>query len=185
MAHWCAGCHCCGNPVHQRRIERATVVSLAGPSGDPSLVETNRGRYSGLLDGVLPDRKRCASSPGLRFTNHKALGEVHGYLNRYDQQVTLLEEDRERHFLGWLSPGWSASQPFEPSFPGGFPERSSDSQPRRMVHTEPWFPSVCLKSDAAGCDAHIPPSRSVDGRLGTGEQLGCLELHGEDLALCL
>ena len=33
------------------------------------------------------------------------MGELHGFLGRHHRQVTVLEEGREREFLGWLAPG--------------------------------------------------------------------------------
>ena len=38
---------------------------------------------------------------------HQVTSEAFDYLNRYDQQISVLAEDRERIFMGWLGPGFS------------------------------------------------------------------------------
>ena len=38
---------------------------------------------------------------------HTANEEVFAFLNRYDQQISALAEDRERVLLGWLGLGFS------------------------------------------------------------------------------
>ena len=42
---------------------------------------------------------------GSVLSGRAASGEVHGYLGRYSQQVSVIREDRSQKFLGWLSPG--------------------------------------------------------------------------------
>ena len=50
------------------------------------------------------------------------MGPEEGFLGRYHNQVTVLKEDRERVFLGWLDPGgrkFSLSRAFLSAIVGG------------------------------------------------------------------
>ena len=89
------------------------VVSLGGPPlRRPTLLRVPVG--ASLDDFAAPDlevgtgpaERRIIS--GSLLSGRTASGEVTGYLGRYHRQVTVLEEDRRRRFLGWLAPGAGA-----------------------------------------------------------------------------
>ncbi len=107
------------------------------------------------------------------------------YLGRYDNQITVLAEGREREFLGWLTPG-------------------SDKYSVVKTHLGALIPGkrFALSTALHGSKRNIVPigmyekvvpfdlmptqllksllMRDVE----TAERLGCLELAEEDVALC-
>lgn len=168
------------------RLDPTRVVSLAGPPvGRPRLLRTRLGAsLDGLVDGEVAEGERRVIS-GSVLSGRIAAGEVHGYLGRYHNQVSVLLEDRERELLGWLMPGvgkFSLLKAYAASF---LPRRSfafttathgSDRAIVPMGLYERVFP------------LDLPPTallRSlVVGDVERAEELGVLELDEEDVALC-
>jgi Na+-transporting NADH:ubiquinone oxidoreductase subunit A len=163
------------------------VVSVAGPIvNDPELVETRLGaEVSELVAGKVPEAVEHRIVSGSALYGHNAGPGVMGYVNRYDQQITVLAEDRERVFLGWLTPGsdrFSTIRALVSRWLGGkkfdFTTTTHGSH-RAMVPIGMFervmpldiLPTFLLRS-------------LLMGDLERAEQLGCLELHEEDLALC-
>ena len=102
-----------GEPDVQR------IVALAGPQvARPRLLRTRLGAaLADLTHGeigtgaeAVPDGavRVISGSPlsGRTAIGEKAPADLHGYLGRFHDTVTVLEDDRERHFLGWLTPGF-------------------------------------------------------------------------------
>jgi Na+-transporting NADH:ubiquinone oxidoreductase subunit A len=88
------------------RLDVERVVALAGPGvRQPRLLRTRLGAaMAGLTQGELAaDPQRIIS--GSVLDGRTAMGEVHGYLGRYHQQVSALAEGGERELLGWIAPG--------------------------------------------------------------------------------
>jgi Na+-transporting NADH:ubiquinone oxidoreductase subunit NqrA len=114
-----------------------------------------------------------------------AAGKPYDYLNRYDLQVSCLAEDRERVFLGWLGLGAEKFSTVRTYLSGWMPKKDFDlttttnGSHRAMVPIGMFervmpldiMPTFLLRS-------------LLVGDLERAEQLGCLELHEEDLALC-
>jgi Na+-transporting NADH:ubiquinone oxidoreductase subunit A len=113
------------------------------------------------------------------------MGEIHGYLGRYHQQISALREGRERVFLGWLAPGvdmYSTSGAYVSSL---FPSKKFDlttavhGSHRHMVPLgmyERVFPFDILPTFLL---------RAILVKdVGRAEELGVLELDEEDVALC-
>ena len=106
-------------------------------------------------------------------------------MGRYDRQITLLEEDRENVFMGWLSPGFDlfsvagiyVSKIFKPK-KFRFTTTTNGSQ-RAMIPIGLYekvmpmdlMPTFLLRS-------------LIVGDTERAEELGVLELDEEDLALC-
>ena len=88
------------------KLNPERVVSVAGPSVlEPAVVRTRLGADTrALTAGVIRGGEQRIVS-GSVFFGTKANDDVTGYLGRFSQQVTVLAEDRERVFLGWLAPG--------------------------------------------------------------------------------
>ena len=116
---------------------------------------------------------------------YTAQDEALGYLNRYDAQVTALSENRERKFLGWLAPGggiYSTINAFVSSLTPGktFDMTTTTNGSHRAMVPIGMFERVM--------PLDIMPTfllRSLlVGDVERSEELGCLELHEEDLALC-
>ncbi len=86
------------------RVDR--VISIAGPTvKDPHLVKTRWGANTQeLTKGKLEDVENRIISGSVLF-GHNATEDAFSYLNRYDSQVSALQEGRHREFMGWLRPG--------------------------------------------------------------------------------
>ena len=81
------------------------VISVAGPAvKSPKIVETILGAStSDLTQGLLEEQENRVIS-GSVLSGRKAAGPF-AYLGRFDLQVSVLEEGRDREFLGWHMPG--------------------------------------------------------------------------------
>ena len=90
------------------KLDVSRVVALAGPVvKSPRLLRTRLGAaLDALVTGELHDGENRVIS-GSVLSGRAAMGEIHGFLGRYHQQVSALREGREREFLGWLGLGTS------------------------------------------------------------------------------
>jgi Na+-transporting NADH:ubiquinone oxidoreductase subunit A len=167
------------------RISTERVVSLAGPAvTQPRLLRTRLGAsIEELARGELqPGECRVLSGSVL---SGRATSDWAAYLGRYHNQITVLREGREREFLGWTMPGadkFSLTRTFLSGFLPArlFPLTTSQlGSPRAMVPIGGFervvpldlLPTQLLRAIAVG-DTEM------------AQQLGCLELEEEDLALC-
>ena len=167
-------------------IDSTRVIALAGPAvSRPRLVDTRMGAaVDELVHGELHEGDVRVLS-GSVLSGRTAAGPVHGFLGRYHRQVSALFEGRRRELLGWALPGgekFSALRVF-----------ASRLQPRRRL---------ALNTSANGSARAIVPiglyekvmpfdllptlllKALVTGDVERAEELGCLELDEEDLALC-
>jgi Na+-transporting NADH:ubiquinone oxidoreductase subunit A len=165
-------------------VER--TIALAGPCVNrPRLLRTRRGAaIDDLVNGELKEGKKRVVS-GSVFGGRTAMGDVHGFIGRYHQQITVLAEGDQREFLGWMRPGlnaFSVSSAFlSKLMPGkkfGFTTATNGSH-RAIV-------PIGLYEKVFPFD--IPPSFLLRALavhdLERAAELGCLELIEEDLALC-
>jgi Na+-transporting NADH:ubiquinone oxidoreductase subunit A len=162
------------------------TISLGGPAAKrPRLLETRLGAAtSELVDGELEEGEARVIS-GSVLSGRKAEGDVFGYLGRYHLQVSVIHEERERAFLGWLAPGFdrfSLTRAFAATLSSHreFPLTTSTHGSRRAIVPIGAYEKV-LPMDLA-------PTALLRSLLmkdfERSEQLGCLELDEEDLALC-
>ncbi len=175
-----------GKLITTGKLHPERVISLAGPMvEEPRLVRTRLGASTDdLTNGQLFDRE-CRVISGSVLGGRTAKGDKEGFLGRYALQVSVIEEDRKREFLGWLTPGESAFSLFpiyvDKLFPGhlfNFTTNTNGSH-RAMV-------PIGMYEDVMPLDI-IPTFllRSLAAKdLEKVEQLGALELDEEDLALC-
>ena len=161
------------------------VVSLAGPSVKaPRLVVTRVGvSLDELTSGELVDGSHRVVS-GSILGGRTATG-VFGYLGRYHQQVSVLEEGTQRVPFGWLSPGTNKHSVMgiylSKFMPGKLLDYTTNTNgsPRAMVPVGAYekvmpldiLPTQLLRS-------------LIVGDTDTAVKLGALELAEEDLALC-
>lgn len=161
-------------------------IAIAGPGARrPRLLRTRLGAsLDEIVRGELADGAQRVIS-GSVLTGRTASGEIHGYLGRFHQQVSVIAEDADRAFLGWMAPGknkYSVLKVFASALSRGrkFAFTSTmNGAPRAMV--------------PLGLYERVVPQdfvmtyllRSlIVGDIERAEQLGCLELDEEDLALC-
>ncbi len=163
------------------------VVSLAGPRvTEPRLVRTRLGASTDeLLAGQVEtsgQENRVIS--GSMLSGRTARAEV-SYLGRYDQQITVLQEDRHRYLFGYLNLGKNKHSVMNIYLSKFNPNKrfslttTTNGSPRAIVPVGNYervmpldiLPTQLLRS-------------LVIGDLEDAQMLGCLELDEEDLALC-
>jgi Na+-transporting NADH:ubiquinone oxidoreductase subunit A len=167
------------------RLSVERVVSLAGPVvRRPRLLRTRLGASVEELvahEGGTGDERWVAGS----VLHGRTAEGPHAYLGRYHLQIAGLGVEPRRPFLGWLGPGFSIYSRL-PIFasalvPGKRFAFNTDAHgdPRAIVPIGVYekvmpldlMPTALLKSLMVG-DAE------------RAQELGCLELDEEDLALC-
>ena len=161
------------------------VVSLAGPSVvNPRLVVTRLGAsLDELTAGELVEGLHRVVSGSL--LGGRTASGVLGYLGRYHQQVSVLEEGTERVPFGWLSPGANKHSVMGIYLSKFMPNKlldyttNTNGSPRAMVPVGAYekvmpldiLPTQLLRS-------------LIVGDTDMAVKLGALELAEEDLALC-
>lgn len=168
------------------KLDVERIVSVAGPSVlDPRLVRTRLGADTSEMvgDGAAEEEVRVVA--GSVLSGKKAMGDVFGFLGRYDRQVSVLREGRERVLMGWLTPGLDAFSIFPIYLSKLFAKRrfafstALNGSPRAMV-------PIGMYEDVMPMD--ILPTfllrALIVGDVEQAEKLGVLELDEEDLALC-
>ena len=167
-------------------LDVARIVSLGGPPVlRPRLLRT---RLGAALDDLVTDEvdegeRRVIS--GSVLSGRSTSSEVFGYLGRYHQQISVIAEGRGREFLGWLSPGldkFSATNTFASTVFGRklFRLTTSTHGSKRAIVPIGVFEKV-MPLDLMP----TPLLRAlIMGDVDRAEELGCLELDEEDLALC-
>ena len=167
------------------RLYTERVISLAGPQIDnPRLLRTRLGAdLQALCAGEQKEGDNRVISGSVLGGRAVATGVA--YLGRYHNQVSVLLEGRHREFMGWLSPGvnkHSSLGIYISSFFGRKPlamTTNTNGSERAMVPVGQYenimpldiLPTQLLRS-------------LIVGDTETAQQLGCLELEEEDLALC-
>jgi len=170
-----------GNLFTTGKIDTERVISVAGSQVKLStLIKTEIGAdlIELTTDALTSGENRIIS--GSVLTGHNATGFL-SYLGRYHQQVSVIEEDRKREFFGWVNP-----------FGNRFSVKSV-VMPKKKLN---------LSTSLHGGERAIVPVGSYEAvmpldilpnyllralavnDIEEAEQLGCLELDEEDLALC-
>lgn len=166
------------------QLDVSRHIALAGPLfNSPRVFATRLGAsVEGLIEGrTVEGSKRIIS--GSVLNGHEAAGET-AYLGRYDNQVSVIEEQEDREFMGWIAPGltkFSALNVFVSSLfkPRAFNISTSQyGSPRAIVPIGVYEKVMPLD---------ILPTPLIKSILvqdtDSAQQLGCLELVEEDLAL--
>jgi len=174
-----------GSLFRTGELELERVVSLAGPSVTrPRVVRSRIGACTAdVTQGELrPGDHRIIS--GSVLSGRRAMGDVDGYLGRYHRQISVIRESREREFLGWLAPGFRKFS-VKPAFlsalvPGRkFELTTSTNGSSRAI--------VPIGSYEKVMPMDILPTfllrALVMHDVERAEELGCLELEEEDVAL--
>ena len=167
-------------------IDVTRVVSLAGPAVTrPRLVQTRLGMATDALTSGELDHADARVISGSVLSGRTAMGPVDGYLGRYHRQVSALPECHKRDFLGWAGAGVNKysmiGSYLSHWWPGHrFPMSTAvNGSPRAIVpiglyeRVMPFdLPATFLLKALVTQDVEL------------AEELGCLELDEEDLALC-
>lgn len=151
---------------------------------NPRLIKTRLGAdLDRLCQGELFDAENRIVS-GSPIYGTAAEGPL-AFLGRFSNGISVLPEDRSRHFQGFLSPGFdkfSAKPTFLSSF---FPDKSFALGTNKQGSVRDVVP---IGSYEQVMPLDIVPTFLVkallSGDLERMEQLGALELDGEDMALC-
>lgn len=164
-------------------VER--VISLAGPRAkNPRLLRTHLGaNLDELIDKEIENPKDTRVISGSVFNGRKLEGQFH-YLGRYHNQVTLIEEDEKREFLGWQMPGankFSIKRVFVSSLLAGkkFAMGSNTNGSPRAIVPIGSFEDITSLDILPTQLLRALMSRDTDG----AQELGCLEFAEEDLAI--
>lgn len=162
------------------------IISIAGPAvKEPRNVRTQLGASIDDLtkDGLSSDNVRTLSGSVL---SGRISGSPIGFLGRFHNQVTVLNNGGKREFLGWAMPGgkkFSVTKAFLSAFTGGSDklafDTSSQGSKRAIVPIGMYEKVMPLDIIAT------PLLKSLTVQdTETAQMLGCLELDEEDLALC-
>lgn len=170
------------------RLDPSRVISIAGPNvKDPRLVRSRLGAcISEAVTGeIADDDKEMRAISGSVLSGKRTESEVFDFLGRYERQISLLEEDRENVFMGWLTPGANLF-----SVTGIY--LSKIFKPERFQFTTNTNGSVRAMVPIGLYEKIMPMDlmptfllRSMMvGDVERAENFGILELDEEDLALC-
>ncbi|MFW8592503.1 Na(+)-translocating NADH-quinone reductase subunit A [Glaciecola sp. 2405UD65-10] len=174
-----------GATVTSGELDVSRVVSIAGPAAkQPQIVRTQIGASTNeLVKGQYADTPVRIIS-GSVLNGVKANGP-HAYLGRFHVQVSIIEEDTEKKFLGWITPG-SDKHSVTRAYLGHLSPKklfnmtsTTNGSNRSMVPIGNYervmpldiIPTLLLRDLLSG---------DSDG----AQTLGALELDEEDLALC-
>jgi len=174
-----------GNLFTTGRRYTDRVISLAGPAViNPRLIHTRLGaNLEQLTEGEL-------NGDDMRIISGSVLGGRHAknkvcFLGRYANQVSVLEEGDQREFMGWISPGANKFSKLGIYLSKLNPKKrfalttTTNGSERAMVPVGSY--ELVMPLD-------ILPTQLLRSLIvsdtETAQQLGCLELDEEDIALC-
>ncbi len=168
-------------------LDPRRVIALSGPQVTaPRLLRTRLGACTDeIIANNIDDSVECRVLTGPVLSGRRASGWGR-YLSRYHNQVTVLREGRERQFLGWIVPGaqkYSTNNVFISAL-------NRARQVFQMTTTQNGSPRamVPIGSYEKVVPMDMLPTQLLRALLvrdtDTAQQLGCLELDEEDLALC-
>ncbi len=167
------------------KLSTTKVISIGGPkSVNPTLVRTVVGAHLGEVTSGKVGSGEVRVISGSVLSGRKMEGAF-AYLGKFHQIISLLEEGRDREFLGWHMPGlnkFSLKRTFlhwlKPGQSFDFTTKLHGSK-RAMVPIgsyESVMPLDILPTQLLRALATNDTDHAVE--------LGCLELDEEDIALC-
>jgi Na+-transporting NADH:ubiquinone oxidoreductase subunit A len=166
-------------------LDNRKVVSLGGPEAkNPRLLRTLLGADVTELTANEANAGDMRMLSGSVLQGNHAHG-VHGYLGRFHNQVSILREGREKELFGWIKPGVNQHSVTRAYLGHLSPKKlfgmttTTNGSDRSMVPIGNYerimpldiLPTLLLRDMISG---------DTDG----AQNLGCLELDEEDLALC-
>ncbi len=174
-----------GRQFRTGKVSTERVIALGGPPvRKPTLVRSRLGAaLEPLIRGRL-ENVECRMISGPLLSGVRAAGWA-AYLGRYHLQVAVLQEGRDRELLGWIAPGRNKY-----SVTNAFLSSLSRSKRFALTTTQNGSPRamVPIGSYERVMPLDILPTQLLRAILvkdtDVAQQLGCLELDEEDLALC-
>ncbi len=161
------------------------IIALAGPGvTDPRLIRTTLGaNLTEMLAGELMDGGQRIIS-GSVLSGRTSNSPI-DYLGRYHQQVSVLNNNTSRDFLGYLSIGLKKHSVFPVFLSKWLGEKnlefstSTNGSPRAMVPIGTYDSVIPMDILATQLLRSL-----LVGDIENAINLGCLELDEEDVALC-
>lgn len=174
-----------GKLLKTGKLSNTRVVAIGGPkSVNPTLVKTVAGAHLGEVTSGKVGSGEVRVISGSILSGRKMEGAF-AYLGSFHNSISLLEEGREREFLGWHMPGldkFSLKRTFlhwlKPGQSFDFTTKLHGSK-RAMVPIgsyESVMPLDILPTQLLRALATNDTDHAIE--------LGCLELDEEDIALC-
>jgi Na+-transporting NADH:ubiquinone oxidoreductase subunit A len=172
------------------RLDTTRVISLGGPSvKNPRLIRTRIGaNLTELLKDELQEGK--SENDCHRIVSGSVLGGCQAddhleYLGRFHNQITVLPEMTQREFFGWIMPGvnkFSLTRTLLSAFlpPRRLPLDTAQNGGERSIFPVDAFDRVTPIDIMPVFLFRALAIQDIEG----SEELGCLELDEEDLALC-
>lgn len=164
------------------------VFAVAGPLVTaPRLVKSRVGASTTeLLAGEYDESVEARVVSGSVVFGAIAGDEIHGYANRYFNQISVLAEGRERELFGWLAPGFSKYSTIRAFVSQWLPKSTRFAFNTTTHGSHRAMVPIGMFERVMPLD--ILPTfllRSIlVGDIERAEKLGALELGEEDLALC-
>jgi Na+-transporting NADH:ubiquinone oxidoreductase subunit A len=167
-------------------IDYSRVIALSGATVEkPRLVSTRLGAsIDDLTRGEITNPESCRVISGSVLGGRTASGSQ-GFLGRYHDQVSVIEEGGSRRFMGWtdiLPHRYSATRTFKRKTGHRFKFALPTSQNGRFAGMVP------MRAFEKVMPLDILPSPLFRALLvndtDQAQKLGCLELDEEDVALC-
>jgi Na+-transporting NADH:ubiquinone oxidoreductase subunit A len=173
-----------GKLITTGRVFLERIVSFAGPKAkNPRLLRTRLGAcLCQLLEGETAEGPVRIISGSI--LNGRKKDDVFCYLGRYHNQISVIEENNTREFLGWQGPGYDKYS-VKNTYAGKFKRKVFDFHTntygsKRAIVPVGIFESV-MPLDILPTQL-IKALKTKDTDLAVA--LGALELDEEDLALC-
>ena len=174
-----------GKLIENGKLSTERIISIAGPAArNPRLIKTRVGAsLEELTKEEKFDDKEIRIVSGSVFGGRNASGPF-SYLGRFHHQISLLEEGRDREFLGWHSPGFNkfSAKPIYVSSLMGNKKYAFDTNENGSLRA-----IVPIRSYEKVMPLDILPTHLVrylfSNNLEMCVNLGALELDEEDVSL--
>jgi Na+-transporting NADH:ubiquinone oxidoreductase subunit A len=186
-----------GRMLRSGHLDVSRVIAIGGPPvPHPRLVRTRVGASIGDLarkeqvgESEEGENEEVGGSvrwiSGSVLSGKAAHGDDFGYMGRYDVQLSVLKEGGDREFLAWLAPGrrkFSVLPVFLSKFlRRGALDISTDAHGSRRAIIPIGLYERVMPMDIL--PTFLLRALAADD-IERAEELGCLELVEEDLALC-
>jgi len=180
-------CIAIGHLFRTGQIQSERVISLAGPKAkNPRLIRTLLGASTDALtaDEIAQPEIAARVVSGAVLGGRTAQG-TEAFLGRFHSQISILEEDHSREFLGWNSPGlnkYSLKRVFLSAF---LPQKKFALTTNKHGSLRALVPIGAYEAVMPGDFLPTYLLRHLMAKnTDKAVELGALELDEEDLALC-